>query len=210
MAVDLHSAAIRSRQRFTYEEVDDYLADRQKWQDQAPPEVFELLARMHELAMMLRARRLHAAALELSLDEVKVDLDKQGRVVGAHKVQNTESHQIIEEFMLSANEAVAERWHQAELLFLRRVHQAPDPRKLKALTEFVKELGLPDRQPGKPVRDSAAPLRGGGQAGTAGGELRDASQPEPRPSTVRKTKGITPWPAIAIAISLRRFAAIPT
>ncbi len=51
---------------------------------------------------------------------------------GAHLVENTESHQIIEEFMLAANEAVAELLAKAELHFLRRVHQAPDPRKLKA------------------------------------------------------------------------------
>ena len=63
-------------------------------------------------------------------------------MAGAHLVENTESHQIIEEFMLAANEAVAELLAKAELHFLRRVHQAPDPRKLKALTEFVAGLGF--------------------------------------------------------------------
>ena len=74
--------------------------------------------------------------------EVKIDLDRDGQVCGAHLVENTESHQIIEEFMLAANEAVAGLLHKNELHFLRRVHQAPDPRKLKALTEFVGSLGL--------------------------------------------------------------------
>jgi ribonuclease R len=74
--------------------------------------------------------------------EVKIDLDRDGQVCGAHLVENTESHQIIEEFMLAANEAVAELLFKHELHFLRRVHQAPDPRKLKALTEFVTSLGL--------------------------------------------------------------------
>jgi ribonuclease R len=63
---------------------------------------------MHELAMILRRRRLDRGSIELTLHEVKVDLDKQGRVVGAHLERNTESHQIIEEFMLAANEAVAD------------------------------------------------------------------------------------------------------
>ena len=129
VAVDLHSAAIRSRHRFTYEEVDDYLAHRHKWKDKLPAEVFDLVGCMHELAMMLRARRMKRGSLELSLDEVKVDLDKQGRVVGADKVHNTESHQVIEEFMLAANEAVAETLAEADLLFLRRVHQLPDLRR---------------------------------------------------------------------------------
>jgi ribonuclease R len=63
-------------------------------------------------------------------------------VTGAHLLENTESHKIIEDFMLAANEAVAELLDKAELHFLRRVHLAPDPRKLKALTEFVEGLGF--------------------------------------------------------------------
>ena len=58
--------------------------------------------------MILRGRRLRRGALELTMPEVKIDLDADGRVCGAHLVENTESHQIIEEFMLAANEAVAE------------------------------------------------------------------------------------------------------
>ena len=91
--------------------------------------------------MMLRKRRMAHGALELNMPEVKVELDKQGRVAGAHVVENTESHQIIEEFMLAANEAVAEAIRDRGLHFLRRVHQSPSPQKLQALTEFVAELG---------------------------------------------------------------------
>ena len=77
------------------------------------------------------------------MPEVKIDLDKEGRVDGAHVEQNTESHQIIEEFMLAANEAVARKLADAGLIFLRRSHGSPDPRKARALTEFVRSLGLP-------------------------------------------------------------------
>jgi ribonuclease R len=103
--------------------------------------VCDLLGRMHTLAMTLRKRRMANGSLELTMPEVKVDLDKQGRVSGAHVVENTESHQMIEEFMLAANEAVAEAIHARALHFLRRVHQTPSPQKLQALTEFVAELG---------------------------------------------------------------------
>ena len=75
--------------------------------------------------MVLRRRRFERGALELSMPEVKIDLDEDGRVTGAHLAKNTESHQIIEEFMLAANEAVAEKLADAGLLFLRRVHGAP-------------------------------------------------------------------------------------
>jgi ribonuclease R len=142
VAVDVHTAAIKSRRRFTYEEVDQYLADREGWRSKLGHDVHDLLGRMHELAMILRVRRFGRGALELTMKEVKVDLDKEGRVSGAHVVENTESHQIIEEFMLAANEAVAELLRENGFLFLRRVHSDPDPRKLEALNAFVAELGL--------------------------------------------------------------------
>jgi ribonuclease R len=141
VATDVFKSAIKSRRRFTYEEVDDYLANRGAWKKKLTAEVHGLLGRMHELAMILRRRRFERGSLELSMPEMKIELDADGRVAGAHLVKNTESHQIIEEFMLSANEAVAERLADAGLIFLRRVHGNPDPRKLKALTEFVRGLG---------------------------------------------------------------------
>jgi ribonuclease R len=134
--------AIKSCRRFAYEEIDDYLAKPAAWRTKLAPAVHSLVERMHELAMILRERRIRLGALELSMPEVKIDFDDQGRVSGAHAALNTASHQIIEEFMLAANFAVAEKLREAELHFLRRVHQAPDPRKLKALTEFVTALGF--------------------------------------------------------------------
>lgn len=142
VSVECHSAAIRSVRRFTYEEVDEYLADPEAWKKKLTPQVHTLLGRMHELAMILRHRRARRGALELSMPEVKIDLDRDGRISGAHVAVNTVSHQIIEECMLAANVAVAETLRDAEVHFLRRVHGAPDPRKLKLLTEFVTELGF--------------------------------------------------------------------
>jgi ribonuclease R len=177
---EVFKSAIKSRRRFTYEEVDEFLAEKflspsggevrrggkragkhpipgppskgEEVTGKPPkgkevvatlkPDVDALLVRMHELAMILRGRRFARGALELSMPEMKIDLDKDGRVTGAHLEKNTESHQIIEEFMLAANEAVAELLEDAGLLFLRRVHGSPDPRKMRSLTEFVKELGF--------------------------------------------------------------------
>lgn len=136
------AAAIRSKRRLNYDEVDAFLADPEPCRRRWGQSVCRLLADMHQLAMLLRRRRRDHGALELTMPEVKVDLDSQGRVCGAHVVEQTESHQIIEEFMLAANQAVAEAIQEKEIPFLRRIHQAPDPRKLKALTEFVRELGL--------------------------------------------------------------------
>jgi len=140
--VEPMSAAIKSRRRFTYEEVDEYLANPEAWRKKLDPKVHELLGRMRTLAAILRERRHRRGGLELTMPEVKIDLDADGRVEGAHLVVNTESHRIIEDFMLAANEAVAEYLEKAELQFLRRVHMPPDPRKLKALTEFVTGMGF--------------------------------------------------------------------
>ena len=142
--LDVESAAgaIRSDRRFHYEEVDAFLASPASWKKKLPEDVHRLLGDMHTLAMILRQRRLSRGALELSMPETKIDLDKQGRVSGAHRVENTESHQIIEEFMLAANEAVADLLQAHQLPFLRRVHEPPEPRKLRALTKFVAELGI--------------------------------------------------------------------
>lgn len=156
VACEVFKSAIKSRRRFTYEEVDDYLAKKKlvgkesllfgrpgKLPDGLTPEVDQLLGDMFRLAMALRKRRFERGALELHMPEVEIDLDKNGRVSGAHVAENTESHQVIEEFMLAANEAVARRLRDAGLLFLRRIHGSPDPRKSRALTEFVRSLGLP-------------------------------------------------------------------
>lgn len=140
--VEAHRAAIKSSKRLAYEQVDEYLADPQPWVRKLGKQVHELLGRMHELAMILRRRRFEHGALSMDMPDIKVDLDKHGKVVGAHAEVNTESHQIIEEFMLAANEAVADLLARKEIPFLRRIHESPVPRKLKALTEFVNEIGF--------------------------------------------------------------------
>ncbi len=135
-------SAIVNQRRFSYEEVDEFLNDPRRGRADLSTGVFALLGRMRELALLLRRRRLDQGAIELNLPEIKIELDQRGRVQGAHVVAHTLSHQIIEEFMLAANEAVAEHMQDHELNFLRRVHEPPDPRKLRALTEFVRELGI--------------------------------------------------------------------
>lgn len=137
-----YRAAIRSCRRFTYEEVDSYLASPKAWKTKLTPEVFKLLGDMHRLAMQLRARRMKRGSLELTLPDVHVKLDPDGNVCGAYQEENTESHQIIEEFMLAANEAVASRLSRQGIRFLHRVHPPPTERKTKTLTSFVRELGI--------------------------------------------------------------------
>lgn len=141
--VKVHNAVIHSDMRLNYDQVDQFLTSpdvlRETWGD----EVCNLLGRMHELAMKMRKARFKHGSISMDLPEIKLDLDKSGKVRGAFRVQNTESHQIIEEFMLAANQAVATWLDDLELNFLRRIHPPPERRKLRQLGHFVKDLGLP-------------------------------------------------------------------
>ena len=97
---------------------------------------------MHRLAMILRKRRFRRGALELNLPEIALSLNLDGSAKEAHLVSHDESHQVIEEFMLAANEAVARHLTQADIPFLRRAHPEPDPLKLRELAVFVNEVGF--------------------------------------------------------------------
>ena len=147
VATDFTDSAIKVTKRFAYEQVSAILAEPQNAHGKLGAKVRALLWQMKELAMILRRRRTERGALELWMPEVKIDLDSDGRVQGAHFVPHDVSHQIIEEFMLAANEAVAEHLADHDVLFLRRVHGEPDPQKLKAFAEFAEGLGFRIRKP---------------------------------------------------------------
>lgn len=137
------NAAIKVKKRFAYEEVTRILQEHDEGRAAhgVSPEILDMLLRMRELAMILHKRRLTRGALELNMPEVELEYDEQGRVSGAHFHEHTISHQIVEEFMLAANEAVAEHMDDAGVLILRRVHPAPEPEKLRTFAEFARSLG---------------------------------------------------------------------
>jgi ribonuclease R len=139
---EVFNSAIHNDQRLNYEQVDMILRNPEDWRTRLSPEIFQLLRDMHTLAMVLRGNRTRAGALELHLPEVKIDLDKSGKVKGARLMENTESHQIIEEFMLAANQAVATWLDDLEIPFLRRAHAPPERRRLQKLNDFVRDLGI--------------------------------------------------------------------
>jgi len=140
---ELANSAIKVTRRFAYEEVLPVIRSPQQQKGRVGAKVRKLLSHMYELAMILRRRRFEATALELNMPEVKIDFDDDGRVSGAHERINDESHQIIEEFMLAANVAVATELADRNLPYLRRVHADPDEAKLRRFSEFVTALGYP-------------------------------------------------------------------
>jgi ribonuclease R len=104
----------------------------------------QLGERLHlawELAALLRRKRFEHGALELDFPEVKVWVDAQGKPVRLERVENDESHQLIEEFMLVANESVARELKKRAIPTVYRVHENPDPEKLAEYREFVLSFG---------------------------------------------------------------------
>ena len=139
---DVANSAIRVKRRFAYEEVMPILNNPKKSFENVTPEVRKLLQDMFELAMLLRRRRFANGALQMGIPEVAIDFDKEGAVCGAHVRHHDESHEIIEEFMLAANIAVATLLNSRGLPFLRRVHADPDELKMRNFQQFCQGLGL--------------------------------------------------------------------
>jgi ribonuclease R len=140
-------SAIKVDHRFTYEHAFEAMMNSGRPIEGLAPEVRTLLCLMLELAMLLRGRRFQRGALELNMPEVEIELGERGEVVCAHLAADDESHQVIEEFMLAANEAVASFLTERHAGFLRRGHAEPDPRKLRQFAEFARSLGLTIDQP---------------------------------------------------------------
>src|SRR5207237_7020246 len=100
----------------------------------------QLGERLHlswELAALLRRKRFEHGGLDLDFPEVKVWVDKQGHPVRLERVENDESHQLIEEFMLAANEAVARELKKRAIPTIYRMHENPDSEKLAEYREFA-------------------------------------------------------------------------
>jgi len=124
-------SVIRSAHRLTYKQAYAILTA-------APSD--QLAERLHlawELAALLRQRRFEHGALDLDFPEVKVWVDKEGHPVKLERVENDKSHQLIEEFMLAANEAVARELKKRAIPTIYRIHENPDPEKLAEYREFV-------------------------------------------------------------------------
>ena len=136
------NSAIRVVQRFAYEQVMPIIEQPELHRDEVSPVVNDLLQRMYAFAMLLRQRRFKRGSLELSLPEVKIDFNDQGQVTGAHTAPHDASHEIIEEFMLAANIAVATALNDLRFPFMRRAHGDPDEVKLRKFSEFAATLGL--------------------------------------------------------------------
>ncbi|MDG2256469.1 MAG: RNB domain-containing ribonuclease [Opitutaceae bacterium] len=93
-------------------------------------------------ASKMRADRMQSGSLNLDMQETKIFVDEKGYADRLEKVINDESHQLIEEYMLAANEAVAKAMREANLPCIYRVHEEPDEERLNDLREFLATFGI--------------------------------------------------------------------
>ena len=131
---------IRSRARFTYEQVMTILSGGAR-SVRGSKELKTVYA-IHELAQQLRARRFAEGALDIELPEAEVLLDAEGEMMGLVTRPYDESHQMVEECMVAANEAVAKELWTKGVRILARLHEPPDEEKIFALRAELRGLGV--------------------------------------------------------------------
>ena len=131
---------IRSKARFTYEQVMAVISSSSS-RPRASRET-RTIREINALAQQLRAKRFAAGALDLEVPEAEVILDRNGEMTGIVTRPYDESHQMIEECMVAANEAVAKELWTRGVKILARLHEAPDPEKILMLRAELRGLGV--------------------------------------------------------------------
>ena len=133
-------SVIRSKARMTYNKVNKILAGDEALRGEYAFLV-ETAQEMNELAHALYKRRIERGALELDIPEAQITVDENGRPVAIQYRDRGESEKLIEEFMLQANEAVAEYMCKRGFPTVYRVHEDPDPEKLRVFAQFARPFG---------------------------------------------------------------------
>jgi len=148
-----YPSVIRSDERLTYTEVKEILVDKNPETTDRYAVLLHDLRTMEKLAGRLGKKRRQRGSIDFDLPEPEIVLDLQGRPESIGIAERNLAHRIIEEFMLAANEAVASYLEEQGIPCIFRVHEPPDPAKLKDFREFIKPMGLSFKLKG----DSVAP-----------------------------------------------------
>ena len=136
-STQFHAAVIRSQRRFSYEEALEVL------QRPATNPIEKMLHSANRLAQIIRKKRFQQGSLALDFPETKIRLDDHGKVLRIERRDNDISHQLIEEYMLLANEAVAARLMALKRPSVYRIHEAPEERRLQEYRQDVMSHRIP-------------------------------------------------------------------
>lgn len=138
----LCESVIHSDRRMTYTSVKKILEDRDAEEIAKYQELVPMFENMGELAKILRKKRHKRGSIDFDFPESKLVLDKQGHPVEIKPYERNTATKLIEEFMLIANETVAEHFFWQETPFVYRTHETPDTDKIQKLVTFIQNFGL--------------------------------------------------------------------
>ena len=138
----LCESVIHSNRRMTYTSVQKILVDRDEAEIAKYAELVPMFEQMGELAGILRAKRRKRGSIDFDFPETKVILDKEGHPIDIKPYERNKATNLIEEFMLAANETVAEHFFWQETPFVYRTHETPDNDKIQKLVTFIQNFGL--------------------------------------------------------------------
>lgn len=127
--------------RMTYTSVKKILEDKDESEIQEYKELVPMFERMEELAGILREKRRKRGSIDFDFPESKIILDAKGKPLDIKPYERNVATKIIEDFMLAANETVAQDYFWQEIPFVYRVHDNPDPEKIQKLALFINNFG---------------------------------------------------------------------
>lgn len=139
---DIYESVIHSKERMVYSEVSDMLEKKDDSLVKKYRDIFEDLLIMNKLAGILREKREARGSLDFDFDEAYIRLDSSGAAVSVDIAERRTANKLIEEFMLLANQTVAEHFFWMEVPFIYRVHEAPTLRKMEEFRTFLRGFGL--------------------------------------------------------------------
>lgn len=132
---------IRVDRRMSYTNVKKILEDRDEQATAEYRELVPMFSQMEELAAILRRKRMQRGSIDFDFPETKMILDKKGRPIEIRPYERNVATKIIEDFMLIANETVAEDFYWRQMPFVYRTHDNPDPEKIRKLALFINNFG---------------------------------------------------------------------
>ncbi|MDC3416191.1 ribonuclease R [Aquibacillus salsiterrae] len=138
---EIFQSVIRTNERMTYHDVNRILVDKDEKLIEHYKELVPMFQDMEELASILRKKRFGRGAIDFDFKEAKVLVDDDGKATDVVIRERSVAERLIEEFMLAANETVAEHFHWMDVPFIHRIHEDPDPAKLQSFFEFIATLG---------------------------------------------------------------------
>lgn len=156
---EVFTSVIRTTERMTYSNVRRILTATPEEPETELKEryagLLDMFGLMETLAMRLRSKRMKRGAIDFDFVESKVIVDEEGKAVDIIKRERSVAEQIIEEFMLIANETVAEHFHWLRVPFLYRIHEDPDQDKLMTFMQFAANFGYVVKGKGNSVHPRA-------------------------------------------------------